>query len=160
MHIKMTQDERMDTMKINEKVSVGGQPSDVDLQELARQGYKSVINLRTEGEEEQPMSPAEEAEKVGALGLKYRHIPVDMKAAGPETVNRFRQELPGLPGPIFVHCHTGKRAGAFTMMDQAVQNGMTGTQTLEQAEKMGFKCDSPELKKFVTEYVDSKLGGA
>lgn len=31
---------------------------------------------------------------------------------------------------------------------------MTGEQTLQQAEKMGFECDQPELKEFVKSHGD------
>jgi len=144
----------MDHMKISDRLSVGGQPSEEQLQSLAREGVKTVVNLRTAGEEEQPLSPEEEGKRVAALGMQYVHIPVSMKSMGPEQVDRFRDELKRAPGPVFVHCASGKRAGAFAMMTTAVESGMTGDDTLKQAEKMGFECDVPELKEFVKGYVD------
>ncbi len=41
------------------------------------------------------------------------------------------------------------------MMHQAVEQGMTGEQTLKQAEEMGFECEQEELREFVKNYVDS-----
>ena len=145
----------MDAMKINDEVTVGAQPSEDRLKELARQGFKSVINFRTEGEEEQPLPPKQEGEAVRSLGLQYLHVPVSMKSMGPEIVDGFRQRFPDLPKPVFAHCKSGKRAGAMVMMHIASEQGMSGKQTLEQAEKMGFECDQPELKEFVEQYVDS-----
>ena len=40
-------------------------------------------------------------------------------------------------------------------MHMAVEQGMTGEQTLQKAEEMGFECDQPELEQFVKDYVDS-----
>lgn len=143
-------------MKINDQVTVGAQPSEDQLQQLGKQGFKSVVNFRTDGEEEQPLSPQAEGEKVKAAGMEYLHIPVSMKSMGPEQVDQFRKKFPDLPKPVYAHCKSGKRAGAIVMMNMAVEQGMSGDQTLQQAEQMGFKCDQPELKEFVKSYVDGQ----
>lgn len=145
-----------DRMKISDDVTVGAQPSEDQLAELARGGFKTVVNLRTPGEPEQPLPPDAEGEKVRALGMEYLHIPVSTKDMRTEQVDEFREKLAALPKPAFVHCHRGKRAGAFVMMGVAVEHGMTGDQTLRQAEQMGFECDQPALKEFVKGYVDQR----
>jgi uncharacterized protein (TIGR01244 family) len=142
--------------KINDEVTVGGQPTEEQLQELARQGFKSVVNFRTEGEADQPVSPGEEGAQALAAGLEYLHLPVSMKALDPATVDQFRQRYRELPKPIFAHCKGGTRAGAMVMMHLASEQGMSGQQTLDQAEQMGFKCDQPALKQFVQQYVDNQ----
>ena len=146
----------MPNMKISDQISVGGQPSEEDLHKLEQDGFKSVVNFRTEGEEEQPLSPQAEGEKVKAAGMQYLHVPVSMKAMGPELVDQFREQLPNLAKPVFAHCKSGKRAGAMVMMSMAVEQGMTGEQTLQKAKEMGFECDQPELEQFVRNYVDSR----
>lgn len=143
------------TMKINDHVTAGPQPSEQELQQLSGQGFKTVVNFRTEGEDEQPISPDAEAQKVRAAGMEYLHIPVPMDSMGPELVDQFREKYPRLPKPVFAHCRSGKRAGAMVMMNIAVEQGMTGDQTLQKAEAMGFECDKPELMEFVRNYVDN-----
>ena len=145
-------------MKLNEQITVGGQPTEEQLAELKQAGFKTVINLRTEGEENQPLSPEAEAGKVQAQGMEYRHLPVSPQAMGPELVDRFRHELEQLPAPVFVHCASGMRAGAFSMMHLATQAGWSGDDTLRKAEQMGFECKQPELKEFVKGYIDSHQG--
>ena len=140
--------------KISDQVTVGAQISEDEVRQLPQAGFKTVVNLREPGEQDQPLSPDEERGLVEATGMKYLHIPVSGKDMKPELVDRFRQELKSLPSPVFVHCHKGKRAGAFAMMAAAVDARWSGTQTVETAEQMGFKCDTPELKEFVTSYVD------
>ena len=142
-------------MKINDQVTVGPQPSEDDLQQLSQQGFKTVVNFRAEGEDKQPLSPAAEGDKVQANGMEYLNIPVSMKSMGPELADQFRDQYPNLPKPVFAHCKSGKRAGAMVMMHMAVEQGMTGEQTLQKAEEMGFECDQPELEQFVKDYVDS-----
>ncbi|REJ72458.1 MAG: phosphatase [Planctomycetota bacterium] len=148
------------TMKISEQITVGPQPSEDDLQQLKKSGFQSIVNFRTEGEENQPLAPNAEGEKVKAAGMKYLHIPVSMNSMGPELVDQFREKLPSLPTPVFAHCKSGKRAGAMVMMHVACENGWSGDETLEKAEEMGFECDKPELEEFVKGYVDNHTKSA
>lgn len=146
----------MDVKQISDSVSVGAQPSEEDLNDLAAQGFKTVINLRTDQEEDQPLNPGAEGELVREKGLEYRNIPVSMDTMEPAIVDKFRNDLANLPSPAFVHCRSGQRAGAFVMMDQGCRNNMSGAEVLNQAKQMGFECDQPELKQFVMQYVDSR----
>ena len=141
-------------MKISDQITVGAQPTAEQLQDLVQEGFKTVVNLRTEGESDQPLSPEEEGNEVRALAMKYLHIPVSSQAMQPDEVDQFRRELGQLPGPIFVHCHKGKRAGAFAMMHSAIEAGWTGDQTLQTAQQMGFECDVAALAEFVKGYID------
>ncbi len=143
-------------MKINDQVTVGPQPSEQEIKQLSQQGFKTVVNFRTEGEDEQPLSPDAEGEKVKAAGLNYLHIPVSMKSMGPELVDQFREKYPELPKPVFAHCKSGKRAGAMVMMHMAIEKGMSGEETLQKAEEMGFECEQEELRQFVKSYVDNR----
>jgi protein tyrosine phosphatase (PTP) superfamily phosphohydrolase (DUF442 family) len=71
-----------------------------------------------------------------------------------EVVDRFREAIGRLPRPILLHCASGKRSGAMTMMHVASEQGMTGDEAIAKAESMGFECDTPELEAFVKDYVD------
>ncbi len=141
-------------IRISDQLAVGPQPTEEQLKQFAEEGFKSVVNLRMSDEEDQSLSPDEEGVKVRSLGMEYLHIPVSKKAIQPEQVDSFREEIRRLPKPVFAHCHLGKRAGALAMMHAACEAGMSGDQTLERAEQMGFKCDVPELKGFVKGYID------
>ncbi len=143
-----------DLKKINDQVTVGGQPTAGDIEQLKADGFRTIVNLRTAGEDDQPMSPDEERQAVEKAGMKYLHLPVSSATAGPETVDQFCEQLPKFEGPVLVHCHAGMRAGAFTMMATAVDEGWSGDDTLEKAKAMGFACEAPQLKQFVRSYVD------
>lgn len=145
-------------IQINDQVTVGPQPSADDIASLSTDGFKSIINFRTAGEDDQPISPSEEGERAEAMGLKYCHLPVSMQSFSEDLVDDFRRQFQALPKPVFAHCKSGKRAGAMVMMHTACEQGMTGDQTLEQAKQMGFECDQPELVEFVKSYVDSRNG--
>lgn len=143
-------------MQINEQITVGGQPAEGEIKQLAQDGFKTVVNLRTEGEEDQPLSPTAEGDKVRESGMEYVHFPVSKDEMSPELADEFRQRFPSFDAPVFVHCGSGKRAGAFVVMDKAIKQGWSGEDTLKQAEEMGFECKVPEIKEFVKSYVDSR----
>lgn len=144
-----------DRIKINDNITSASQPSKEEIEKLPQQGFKSVINLRTFGEDAQPLSPKDEGVLVRKCGMKYLHIPVSMKEGiTPELVDQFRKEIELLPTPIFVHCRTGKRAGAFSMMHTALKEGLTGEEVLQKAMSIGFACDMPQLKDFFVNYIN------
>lgn len=146
-----------DRMRINNDVEVGGQPRNGDLAGLKGEGFGSVVNLRTSREVEDGLRPSLEERAVTELGLDYLHIPVSMEDLSEEQVDRFRARFEDLKKPVYVHCASGMRAGAFVMMELGVRNGWSGEQTLEKARQLGFECDEPEMKKFVTAYIDRQL---
>jgi uncharacterized protein (TIGR01244 family) len=64
--------------------------------ELARLGFRSVVNNRPDFEHgpDQPTSAAIEAAAVAA-GLEYRHLPVDGGYQSPEQIAAFAELLAG-----------------------------------------------------------------
>ena len=147
-------------MKLNADITVGPQPTETDIEELKHNGYKSIVNFRTNGEDDQPLSPEAERAAAEQHGMVYLHHPVAMDAISLGVVDAWRMQLAGLPKPIYAHCRTGKRAGAMAMMHMACERGMTGDETLEQAKHMGFECDQPQLEQFVKSYVDNCTTGS
>lgn len=141
-------------MQFSNDVTVGPQPDREELHKLPAEGFRSVVNFRTDGEDEQPISPEQEREVVEQAGLQYLHIPVSMKNMDQSTVDSFREHYAQLPKPVFAHCKSGKRAGAMLMMHTAVEKNMSGEQALDQAKQMGFECDKPELVNLVKQYVN------
>jgi uncharacterized protein (TIGR01244 family) len=145
----------VERVQVSDELSVGKKhPAEDDLRRLAQDGFKAVVNLRTSGEENQPLAPEEEGRFVRALRMQYVHYPVKSEELSTEMVDGFREQLAGLPRPVFAHCASGKRSGAFLMMHIAVETGMTGEETIRKAEEMGFECDTPQLEQFVRTYVD------
>lgn len=142
-------------IRIGEGFEVGrSHPSPEDLDRLARQGFKAVVNLRTEDEEDQPLSPQGEGEEVRRRDMEYLHFPVSPDALDASLVDRFREQVARLPRPVFVHCASGKRSGAMTMMHLAPRWGLSGEDALKKAEELGFECDSEDLERMVRRYID------
>ena len=142
-------------IKLNDGLTVDtGQPTRDELAHLAQEGFKTVVNLRTSGEQNQPLSPEAEGEIARAAGLHYANIPVASTGPLPEQLDQFQQELAKLPQPVLVHCASGKRSGAFAIAQLANQEGLSGEEALAKAQALGFDWKSPELEGFVRRYVD------
>ena len=130
-----------------------GQVTPDDLQTAAKDGFKSVLNLRAPDEE--GYLP-DEKEKAEAAGLRYVNIPVKKEAINDELTTKVLAEIDNLPKPALIHCASGMRAGAMTMMNIATRSGMNAKDAMDKAQSMGFDCSSePELKAYFEQYVDS-----
>lgn len=144
-----------DYIRIDNHCAVGkGHPDAEALTELRDQGFRAVVNLRTQDEQNQPLSPEQEGDTVRRLGMDYLHIPVSPQALAPELVDRFCEQVAHLPKPVYIHCASGKRSGAFTMMDRGVEQNLSGQEVVDRAVQMGFLDGVPALEKLVRDYVD------
>lgn len=142
----------MNKTKITTEISIGGQPESADLQQLKKDGYRSVINLRRP-DENHALTPSDEGKVVQSLGMEYFNLPVSPQKLTASEAEKFREKMRELPKPVFVHCQGGTRAGAFALLHLGTESGWTGEEAFGKAEKAGFKCESPALRQFVSAYL-------
>ena len=97
--------------QIADTVCVAPQLTPDAMAELARLGFKSVVNNRPDFEHgpDQPTSAAIAA-AAAAAGLNYRHLPVDGGWQSPEQIAAFAQLLAELPQPLLAFCRSGARS--------------------------------------------------
>jgi uncharacterized protein (TIGR01244 family) len=144
---------------ITEALAIGPQPNAEDIEQLAADGYLTVINLRASGEKDMDLQPEEEGEIVRSNGLRYSHIPVSMDDPHDEEVDMFRHDLKSLMGPVYVHCAAGRRAAAFAMMHYAVELGLSPEATFQKASRLGLNIESEKIKDFMRRYINSRQQG-
>ncbi len=92
-------------------VCVAPQLDAAAMAELARLGFKSVINNRPDFEHgpDQPTNASIEAAALAA-GLQYRYLPVDGGWQSPEQIAAMAQLLKELPAPVLAFCRSGARS--------------------------------------------------
>lgn len=101
---------------VNQSLSVSGQISAADIEQLAREGFRSIICNRPDGEElGQPEWLTLEA-AAKANGLETRFIPVTPDTMGPEAGASFGKAMAGLPAPVLAFCRTGNRSEMLAKM--------------------------------------------
>jgi len=93
---------------LQDDVIGGGAPSQTALEEVKKQGFKAVIDLRTEQE-----GTKFEEVSVEKLGMKYFNIPIYGLDVSEEKVNKLAQILSDLEHrPALLHCALGGRVHA------------------------------------------------
>ena len=100
-------------------VCVAPQLSPEFMAEVARLGFRSVVNNRPdfEGGVEQPTSAQVEA-AARAAGLEYRHLPVSGAYQSPEEIEAFARLAAELPRPMLMFCRSGARSTRLYMQAQ------------------------------------------
>jgi len=125
------------------------------LKQAASAGAKSLANFRAEGEKG-GLTPDEERQQAERLGLNYLHHPVTADSLDAALVDDFRRSLDDLPQPVFLHCASGKRAGAMTLMALAADKGWDGETTLQEGKARGIDLTEEKIGQFVKSYADDK----
>lgn len=141
---------------IADQFTVGAQPDSDDWQKLHQQGFRTVINLRVDNEDEDMLRPMEEGDQVRQQGMEYMHLPVSMKQVRAEQADEFCHAIDNLDGPFFVHCKMGKRAAAFSILPIAKREGWSGQQALDELARKGMDLGQSPMADFVRDYVDSQ----
>lgn len=120
-------------------ILAAGQPTGEQIQLLAEEGYKTVIDLR----------PAEEArgyDEAGAAkanGLEYINIPVTAASLDQAAIDHFLSAMKKAERPVVVHCATSNRVGALYYAWLVLEKGAKPAEALEKAKAAGLR--SPEL---------------
>ena len=121
-----------------------GQPTPQHLADLAREGVRTVINLRG------PEEPVEydEAAEAARLGLRYVTLPV----TGPADLDRDRVREFGRTldearreGGVLIHCASSNRVGAMVALDETLNRGCELAEALERGRAAGLKTLEPAV---------------
>lgn len=95
----------------NDTFSTAGQITLADLSEIARMGFRSVINNRPDGEGgAEQVANAEVAKACESLGLQYAYLPVVSGQLKAEEAAQMAQLLETMPHPIVAFCRSGARS--------------------------------------------------
>jgi uncharacterized protein (TIGR01244 family) len=122
-------------------ITIGDQPTEADLAQLKQEGYTGVVNLRNDGEPEQPISTTEEGNKVRTLGMDYLHYGVGsspLTTQGVAAVCDFIDKHSQGTGKVLVHCRRGPRAIALLLLQQARVNKWTNAEVFAKGKEMGI----------------------
>jgi len=107
-----------------DRITSAGQPDEAALRVFSEQGYTTVIDLRTKGEDR----GLDEAEVIADLGMEYVELPI----AGVDAINfdnaRALDELiKESKGPVLIHCGSGNRVGALLALRKSLEGADDAT---------------------------------
>ena len=133
-----------------EGVATAGQPDQEHLKSLAEAGYKTIIDLRTTGEDR----GLDEEEVVREAGMEYANVPVGHETIDDDTFERFRQLMTDpTRRPALVHCSSANRVGALLIPYLILDEGKDRAAALDTARDAGLS--SEELKQAALRYTDT-----
>jgi uncharacterized protein (TIGR01244 family) len=122
-------------------VYVAGQPSEAGLRDMAANGVKTVINLRTQREmDNRQQVPYDEAAVAKELGINYVHIPLGGPDTPytPEAVEKFAAALDKADGKVLLHCTVGWRASHMWAAYLVKHKGVPEAEAIKQAQAINF----------------------
>jgi uncharacterized protein (TIGR01244 family) len=121
--------------------------------ELARRGYRAIINLREAGEAGAAIEDSRAA--ASKAGLRYVHLPFNGAKPDPIVVDAFIAAVGDRANqPAFIHCGSANRVGAVMMAKRMVVDGWTEARAYDEAAAIGLS--SVALRQFVIEYAAAR----
>ncbi len=97
-------------LELAPQVYVCGQLFETDLRLVAKQGVRSIMNNRPDGESPgQPLS-ADIARVAEELGMTYAYLPVDTRSISGQDVEAFAKACDELERPLLIFCRSGARS--------------------------------------------------
>ena len=105
--------------QLAQHVYVTGQVEAEDLDDLAQQGIRTIINNRPDGEGRGQPRSAELAAKAECLGMAYLHIPIVSGAITAADVAEFGRALNSADVPVLLFCKSGARSAMLWRLCEA-----------------------------------------
>ncbi|NNU64652.1 TIGR01244 family phosphatase [Rhizobium sp. WYCCWR 11152] len=128
----------MTSVKVNELISVAGQPDAAGFAAFAAQGFAAVINARPDGEEpEQPGNTVEKA-SASAVGLSYSFVPVKGTEITEADIRAFQSAMAQAKGPVVAHCKSGTRALMLYVLGEVLDGRMKPGDVEAFGQNLGF----------------------
>jgi uncharacterized protein (TIGR01244 family) len=132
--------------RINLSFSAGGQPDSEEIQQLAAEGFKTIVNLRSANE---AGALSDEQQQAATAGLNYINVPLSPTESNDDLTAKLLAELNTLPKPVFFHCGAGARAGALALIALTTQEKLSREQVIAKAQELDISPEQPHLKSFL-----------
>jgi uncharacterized protein (TIGR01244 family) len=138
--------------RVDAVVACGGATETSALDGLAKDGFKSVINLRLASEANANIEL--NAAHARSLRLNYIHSPFNAAQPEPKVLDEFLAAIANKANqPAYVHCGSANRVGAVWLVKRVLQDGWTIEKATEEAKLIGLR--SEPLEKFALSYIAS-----
>ena len=126
-----------DFRRVTDDLSVAPQIAVADVAEAARQGFKTLISNRPDGEDPGQPTAREIATAAADAGLPFYHIPV-RGAPTPEQVEATRLILQDADTPVLAFCRSGTRSIVTWSICQALSGAMERGELINLGRQAGY----------------------
>ncbi len=91
-------------------LSAAGKLDRNDIEALAQDGVRTIVNNRPDDEDPGQLSATEARRIAEAQGIAYHHIPITAASLSRADVDAFAAVLAAAEQPIVAHCRSGTRS--------------------------------------------------
>lgn len=110
---------QMRVLELAPQVYVSGQLFEHDLRLAAKQGVRSIMNNRPDGESMGQPKSADLAKTAEELGMTFVYHPVDPRSISAQDVKAFANACDGLERPLLIFCRSGARSTTIWQMAES-----------------------------------------
>jgi uncharacterized protein (TIGR01244 family) len=148
--------------RLTDRLAISDAPTEDELRELAAGGFRSIVDLRGDGEPRpRGVAPWEEARLAAASGLAYHQVPVEPPRLGDYLGDLVRRTVREAKPPVLLHCTTGRRAGVFGLIILACDERLPSEAYRSRARDLGLNFEGmPRLSAFLESYVGHRAASA
>jgi sulfide:quinone oxidoreductase len=130
----------VEIIQLERDIAVAPQLVEADFATAAQRGFRSVVNIRPDGEAPGQLPSVDAQAAARRHGLEFRYLPVPgMNVTDDDVVAAFARLMHNLPRPILFYCGTGTRCTI--LWTQAAVRRRNVDEVLATARNAGFDLD-------------------
>ncbi|MGH8445136.1 MAG: TIGR01244 family sulfur transferase [Solimonas sp.] len=115
--------DRVPVASLTREVWVSEQITPDRLAHLRDQGFRSIIDLRPDGEAPDQMPSADVKRMASENGLGFAYVPVEHGEIASTTVDALATSLRSVDRPVLLYCRSGRRAARTWALAEASRPG-------------------------------------
>lgn len=147
-----------DARELIEGVWISGQVMPEDLASLKQGGFRSIVDLRPDGEQaDQPDSVVVDR-AVKAFGISFAYVPVAPGEIAGGQVDALAQSLAIMDKPVLLYCRSGRRAARTWALSEASRAGGLDVADIQRALQSAGQ-SAPELDVEIISRIAARKNG-
>lgn len=128
----------MQARQLTEALSVAEQISVEDMEDIAAQGFKSIICNRPDNEAVDQPDYEQIRQAAQQHGLEIRLVPIVSGQVSLNDIDAFAMAQSELPGPVLAYCRTGTRSSQLWALATASRGIKSTDEILAAAAQAGY----------------------
>jgi uncharacterized protein (TIGR01244 family) len=142
--------------RVDATVACAGATDVKAIAEVARRGYRAIVNLREASEAGAEIDASRAA--ADAANLKFIHLPLNGASPDPKVVDAFLAAVTDRTNqPVFINCGSANRVGALWFVKRRMVDRWNEPAALDEARAIGMRSEA--LEAFAKQYVADRAGG-
>ena len=135
---------------VDPTIACAGATDSSAIPEIAKAGYKSIVNLRLASETGANIEEGRAA--ATKAGVNYIHLPFEVAKPDEAVVDKFIAAVSDTANqPVFVHCGSANRVAGMWMIKRVVADGWDTAKAESEARSIGLS--NPAMRDFALEQI-------